>query len=50
MYPFDISLTTGGPIEVILDTLENFETPIDIFVIDSLLGTYQQYQLSNNIN
>jgi len=47
MYPFDISLTTGGPIEVILDTLENFETPIDIFVFDALLGTYTHI---NNIS
>ncbi len=39
-YPIGLFLTTSGQIEIALKALENFDNPIDVFVYDSLLGTY----------
>ncbi|WP_431135329.1 BspA family leucine-rich repeat surface protein [Psychroserpens mesophilus] len=42
-YPLDIDLTYGGTIEIQLDSLENFEEDIEIFIYDALHGTYTQF-------
>jgi hypothetical protein len=41
-YPFWMFMSKDGTIEIALDTLENFDTPIDLFIYDSELGTYTQ--------
>ncbi|WNH12659.1 hypothetical protein [Thalassobellus suaedae] len=46
-YPFWMFMSQNGNIEIALDTLENFDTPIDIFIYDSLLNTYTQINSSN---
>ncbi|RBP32232.1 HYR domain-containing protein, partial [Oceanihabitans sediminis] len=40
IYPLSIDLAITGTIEVRLTALENFNEAIDVFVYDSLLGTY----------
>ncbi|GAA3583782.1 hypothetical protein GCM10022395_34830 [Snuella lapsa] len=39
-YPLGLFLTNSGNIKIELDRLENFETPIDVFIYDSQLNTY----------
>ncbi|MGM5470094.1 LamG-like jellyroll fold domain-containing protein [Flavobacteriaceae bacterium LMO-SS05] len=39
-YPLNMVLTKNGNVEIALTDLENFEKPINVFVYDSLLGTY----------
>ncbi|MFI1743273.1 hypothetical protein [Thalassobellus sediminis] len=46
-YPFWMFMSQNGNIEIALDTLENFDSPIDIFIYDSLLNTYTQINSSN---
>ncbi|PWK18483.1 LamG-like jellyroll fold domain-containing protein, partial [Xanthomarina spongicola] len=41
-YPLGLYLTANGNIKISLTDLENFDSPIDVFVYDSLLGTYTQ--------
>ncbi len=41
-YPVGIFLSTSGHIEIALTALENFKDPVEVFVYDSLLGTYTQ--------
>ncbi|WP_033961693.1 BspA family leucine-rich repeat surface protein [Psychroserpens jangbogonensis] len=42
-YPLDIDLTNGGTIEIQLSDLENFEEDIDVFIYDTIEGTYTQF-------
>ncbi len=39
-YPFALKMGIAGPVSFELTELENFETPIDVYVYDSVLGTY----------
>src|SRR5690606_34568179 len=39
-YPFALNLNTMGSVEFSVTDLENFDTDIDVFVYDSVLGTY----------
>ncbi|WP_191861099.1 immunoglobulin-like domain-containing protein, partial [Hanstruepera ponticola] len=39
-YPLGMFLTSNGTIKIELTALENFETEIDVYIYDSLLGTY----------
>lgn len=41
-YPLGMFLKNDGNIKITLDKLENFETPIDVFVYDAHLDTYTQ--------
>ncbi|WP_207764281.1 immunoglobulin-like domain-containing protein [Hanstruepera neustonica] len=41
-YPLGLFLSTDGNIKIELTELENFETDIDVYIYDSLLGTYTQ--------
>ena len=41
-YPLDMTLKIAGAVELSLTGLENFETPIDVFVHDAELDTYTQ--------
>ncbi|MDN3493981.1 LamG-like jellyroll fold domain-containing protein, partial [Winogradskyella bathintestinalis] len=45
-YPLDI-VTEGGAIEIALDSLENFDEAIDVFIYDNVLGTYTRF---NDVN
>lgn len=45
--PLKVTLAAAGNIEVALDTLENFDTEIDVFIFDALLGTYTKINDSN---
>ncbi|MCX7549959.1 HYR domain-containing protein, partial [Xanthomarina sp. F2636L] len=47
MYPVTLDLGTSGTIEIALTELENFEDDIDVFVYDSLLGTYHRINTVN---
>ncbi|MBA6154721.1 LamG-like jellyroll fold domain-containing protein [Gelidibacter maritimus] len=46
-YPLDMSLKIDGNVALALTGLENFETPIDVFVYDSELNTYTQINTKN---
>ncbi|PKQ44327.1 hypothetical protein CSW08_14615 [Confluentibacter flavum] len=46
-YPLGLFMSKDGDIEIALDTLENFDTPIDLFIYDALLKTYTQINDSN---
>ncbi len=46
-YPLDIDITNGGPIQIALNTIENFEENIDVFIYDALLENYTRI---NNLN
>jgi hypothetical protein len=39
-YPFGMFLTNSGEIEIALTALENFDSPIDVFIYDSVLNTF----------
>ncbi|OUR94318.1 hypothetical protein A9Q87_01335 [Flavobacteriales bacterium 34_180_T64] len=39
-YPLNLYISDSGDIEISLNTLENFDVDIDVFVFDSLLGDY----------
>ncbi len=41
-YPLNMFLVDNGIVEIKLSDLENFESDIDVFIYDSLLGTYTQ--------
>jgi len=50
-YPLNLFMSKNGSVELSLKSLENFETPINVFVYDALLGTYTRinntaYQIS----
>jgi hypothetical protein len=46
-YPLSMLLSNTGNVEIGLTALENFDTPINVFVYDALLGTYTKI---NNVN
>ncbi|MFH4964400.1 hypothetical protein V8G69_05290 [Gaetbulibacter sp. M235] len=46
-YPLGMFMFNDGNIEISLDTLENFDSPIDLFIYDSQLDTYTQINDSN---
>jgi len=48
-YPLGMFMSNDGEIKIILDTLENFDAPIDLFIYDSQLNTYTQINDSNFI-
>lgn len=48
-YPLGMFMSNGGNIQIALDRLENFDTPIDLFIYDSQLNTYTQINDSNFI-
>ncbi|PNQ72383.1 hypothetical protein C1T31_11345 [Hanstruepera neustonica] len=39
-YPLALFLENSGTINITLNSLENFDTTIDVFLFDSILGTY----------
>ncbi len=41
-YPFGLFLTNSGTITILLNSLENFDTPIDVYIYDAILDTYTQ--------
>lgn len=43
IYPFGLFLTYSGAITISLTALENFITPIDVFIYDAYLDTYTQF-------
>ncbi len=43
VYPLDMILGLSGNVEISLHTLENFETPIDVYIYDALLETYTRF-------
>src|SRR5690606_14997479 len=47
MYPVTLDLGIAGNIEIELTALENFDTDIDVFVYDALLGTYSRINTVN---
>ena len=46
-YPLDMLLTKNGNVEISLTDLENFDTPINVYVYDALLGTYTKINNAN---
>jgi len=46
-YPLGLFMSNDGDIEIALDELENFDSPIDLFIYDSWLNTYTQINESN---
>lgn len=46
-YPLGLFMSKDGNIEIALESLENFDTPINLFIYDALLNTYTQI---NDIN
>ena len=41
-YPLGLFLTYSGTITISLIALENFDTPIDVYIYDAILDTYTQ--------
>ena len=39
-YPIGVFLTNSGIVKMSLNSLENFDSPIDVFIHDALLNTY----------
>ncbi len=39
-YPLGMFLSEGGTIDIALNTIENFEIPIQVFIYDAFLNTY----------
>ena len=46
-YPLKIKMSALGTIEIALDDLENFNTSIDVYIFDALLGTYTRINDAN---
>ena len=46
-YPFGMFLSDSGDINISLTALENFDTPINVYIYDNLLDTYTQINDSN---
>jgi len=46
-YPLGLFMSNDGDIQISLDTLENFDNPIDLFIYDALLDSYTQINDSN---
>lgn len=42
VYPFRMLISNSGTVEFVLNSLENFNSPIDVFIYDSQLGTFSQ--------
>jgi len=40
VYPFRMFLSNEGSVEFVLNSLENFNSDIDVYIYDSLLGTF----------
>ena len=49
-YPFGMFLADAGEIEISLTALENFDTPINVFIYDELLDTYTPINDSNYVS
>ncbi|MBJ6367130.1 T9SS type A sorting domain-containing protein [Snuella sedimenti] len=49
-YPLGLFLTNSGDVKIDLDRLENFETPIDVFIYDALLSTYTKINENSYAN
>jgi len=52
-YPFGMFLSNSGDIEISLTALENFETPINVFIYDAVSNSFNQintYGFSLNID
>ena len=49
-YPLAMFLSNSGTIGVSLNSLENFETAIDVFIYDALLGTFTSINTENYTN
>ena len=52
-YPFGMFLSNSGSIEISLDTLENFENPINVYIYDALSNSFNQINdngFSLNVN
>lgn len=49
-YPLGMFLSNSGEIQIALNSLENFETEIDVYVYDSYLDTFTSINDSNYIN
>ena len=46
-YPLDLVLKNQGDVSINLESLENFDTPINVFIYDALLNTYTKINESN---
>jgi len=46
-YPFGMFLTNSGNIQISLNSLENFENPINVYIYDSLANSFQQINNSS---
>jgi hypothetical protein len=46
-YPLDINLAQSGPIEIAINSIENFTEDVDVFIFDNLLNTYTQINHQN---
>ncbi|WP_299103244.1 LamG-like jellyroll fold domain-containing protein [uncultured Winogradskyella sp.] len=46
-YPLDLTLAIQGNIEIQLESLENFNASIDVYIYDALLGTYSRFNENN---
>jgi len=46
-YPLNLFMSNTGSIEISLKELENFDTPVNVFVYDALLGTYTKINNNN---
>ena len=49
-YPFGMFLADAGDIEISLTALENFDTPINVYIYDELLDTYTSINNSNYVS
>ena len=49
-YPLGMFLSNSGEVQIALNSLENFETEIDVYVYDSYLNTFTSINDSNYIN
>ena len=49
-YPLSMFMSNNGKIEIALDAIENFDSPINLFIYDSQFETYTQINNSNYID
>ncbi|MBV1889227.1 MAG: HYR domain-containing protein, partial [Proteobacteria bacterium] len=49
VYPLDLNLTISGNVEIALNSLENFEADINVYVYDTLLEVYYHLNEQNFI-
>lgn len=48
-YPLGMFLSNSGEVKIALNSLENFDTPIDVYVFDSVLNTFTSINDSNYV-